>query len=130
MYFVPNFMFTLYIIFHYPLPQRAHNHFIDVTELCLFCIYFFSIATDPSEHVIYLFIYLLYSILFKVLKSKLQTLHFLRRYRTKANTVLESKAVFVHLNCIVISCASWTNTQFAWTKAMPSSLVSRTVNNY
>jgi hypothetical protein len=30
----------------------------------------------------------------------LQT-HFLRRYPTKPNTTLESKAAFVHLNCIV-----------------------------
>jgi hypothetical protein len=40
--------------------------------------------------------------LFKILNTNLQT-HFLRRYRTKQNTTLESKAAFVHLNCIVPS---------------------------
>jgi hypothetical protein len=43
-------------------------------------------ATDPAKNVIYFY-----------LKLKLQT-HFLRRYRTKPNTTLESQAVFVHLN--------------------------------
>jgi hypothetical protein len=37
-------------------PQGAHNHFIDVTELYLFCILFFFIATDPSKNVIYFYL--------------------------------------------------------------------------
>jgi hypothetical protein len=39
-----------------PFPQCAPNHFIDVTKLCLFCILFFSIATDPSKNVIYFYL--------------------------------------------------------------------------
>jgi hypothetical protein len=43
-------------ILRHPFPQRGvHNHFIDFAKLCLFCILFFSIATDLSENVIYLF---------------------------------------------------------------------------
>jgi hypothetical protein len=42
-------------------------------------------------------------LLFKMSNTKLQKTHFLRRYRTKPNTALESKASFVHLNCIVRS---------------------------
>jgi hypothetical protein len=77
----------------------------------------FSIAADPSSERV---IYLLILILFKILNTKLQT-HFLSRYvsyRKKPNTALESKAAFVHLKCILHSAA-----QFAWTKALPSSLV-------
>jgi hypothetical protein len=36
-----SFLGTLCITLEHPFPQfpqRAHNHFIDVTELCLFCI--------------------------------------------------------------------------------------------
>jgi hypothetical protein len=76
------------ITLHHPFtqfPQRAHNHFIDVTELCLFCILFFRNNTCD-----------LY--LFKILTTKLR-IHFQRKYRTKQNTALESKAAFVHLNC-------------------------------
>jgi hypothetical protein len=49
---------------------RTHNHFIDVTEVCLLCILFSSIATDPSKNVIFF--------LFEILNTKLQT-HFLKR---------------------------------------------------
>jgi hypothetical protein len=37
------------ITLHHPFPQFpqcAHNQFIDVTELCLFCILFFSIVME------------------------------------------------------------------------------------
>jgi hypothetical protein len=82
---------------HHPFPQfpqRAHNHFIDVTELCSFCIYFFF-HSNRSVQKCNLF-------LFNIFNTKLQT-YFLKRYRTKSNTALESKAAFVHLNCIVHS---------------------------
>jgi hypothetical protein len=52
--------------------------------------------------------------------TKLQTLHFVRRYPTKPNTALESKAAFVHLNCIDEQ-ANRVNEAFAF--------LSRTVNN-
>jgi hypothetical protein len=43
-------------ILHHPFPQRVHNHFIDITELSLFCRYFiFFHRTDSPKHVIYLF---------------------------------------------------------------------------
>jgi hypothetical protein len=84
------------ITLHHPFshfPQRAYNHFIDVTELCLFCIFFFHSNRSVQKCDLFLF---------KILKTKLQT-DFLGRYRTKLNTVLESKAAFVHLSCIVHS---------------------------
>jgi hypothetical protein len=46
-----------YTTLHHPFPQRADNHFIDVTELCLCILYFiFSIATDPSKSVLYFYL--------------------------------------------------------------------------
>jgi hypothetical protein len=44
---------------HHPFsqfPQRAHNHFIGITELGLSYILSFSIATDPSKNVIYFYL--------------------------------------------------------------------------
>jgi hypothetical protein len=78
--------------------------------------------------VIYLFIYLFILILFRILNTKLQTLHFLRTCRTKLNTALESKAAFVQLNCIVHSTALRGRTRNSRErKLLPYSLV---LNNY
>jgi hypothetical protein len=49
------------IILHHPFPQRAH--FIDVKETFVFCILFFSIATDPSKNVIYFYLKFLIQII-------------------------------------------------------------------
>jgi hypothetical protein len=70
----------------------------------LFILYFiFSIATDPPKNVTYFYV-------FKILN------------KTKPNTALESKAAFVHLNCIVHEHAIRVNESFAF--------LALTVNNY
>jgi hypothetical protein len=80
---------------HHPFPQfpqRAHSHLINVTEFCLFCILFFSIATDQAKKEIYFYL----------------------KFRMQSYRLTESKTAFVHLNCIhSLSSASWTNKQFA-----------------
>jgi hypothetical protein len=66
------------ITLHHPFsqfPQRAHNYFIDVTELFLLYFIFFHSNRSVKK---------CDSFLFKILNTKLPT-HFPRRYRTKPN---------------------------------------------
>jgi hypothetical protein len=98
------------------IPQHAHHHFIDVTEFCLFCMYFIFFHSNRSAQKCDLF-------LFKSLNTKLQT-RFPRRYRTKPNTTLESKAAFVHLTFIVHEA------EHAIRVNESSAYLTLTVNNY
>jgi hypothetical protein len=66
----------------------------------------------------------------KILNIKLQT-HFLRSYvwyRTKSNTALESKAAFVHLNCIATPLRVVAEHAIRVNKSF--TFLSRSVNNY
>jgi hypothetical protein len=103
MYHVTHELYSQeHITIHHPFPQfpqRAHNHCIDVTELCLFCILFFF-HSNRSVQKCDLF-------LFKISNTKLQT-RFLRRYRTKPDTALRFRSLELHRP---LSFAWWTNTR-------------------
>jgi hypothetical protein len=43
-YLFQDIIRNIHISLHHPFPQRTHNHFIDATEPCLYCILFFSIS--------------------------------------------------------------------------------------